>query len=170
MKNTRVLGVGIQEALDEFAADFVGVLADQRADGGDDAAAVGAEFFHRVDGGFQHAGQRALPAGMRGADHARGGIGKQDRAAIGGGDADGDAFGAGDDGVGARPRVALPWSGRHHDVGRMDLVRAEKALGRNAHLLGHPAAVFRDMGGIVVRAEAAIEALRRFRRIRRPRG
>src|SRR2546430_7980540 len=41
----------------------------------------------------------------------------------------------------------------------MDLVRAEQALGRNAHLLGHPAAIFRDMGRIVVRAEAAIEAL-----------
>src|ERR1041384_1006296 len=41
----------------------------------------------------------------------------------------------------------------------MDLVRAEQALRRNAHLLGHPAAVFRDTGRIVVRAEPAIEAL-----------
>ena len=96
-------------------------------------------------------------------------IGEQDRAAIGGGDADGDAFGARDDGVGAR-RVALPWSGRHHGVGRMDLVHAEQVLRRNAHLLGHAAAIFRDIGRIVVRAEAAIEALRRFRWIRRPRG
>src|SRR5437763_532122 len=39
----------------------------------------------------------------------------------------------------------------------MDLVRAEQALGRNAHLLGHPAAIFRDTGWIVVRAEPAIE-------------
>src|SRR5690349_24781610 len=41
----------------------------------------------------------------------------------------------------------------------MDLVGAEQALGRNAHLLGHPAAIFRDAGGFVVRAEPAIEAL-----------
>src|SRR5439155_21478276 len=39
----------------------------------------------------------------------------------------------------------------------MDLVRAEQALGRNAHLLGHPPAIFRDTGRIVVRAEPAIE-------------
>ena len=103
MKNTALLGIGIEEAFDEFAADFVGVLADQRADRGDDAAALGAEFFHRVDGGFQHAGQRALPAGMRGADHARGGIDEQDRSAIGRGDADRETLGARDDGVGARP-------------------------------------------------------------------
>src|SRR5258708_26697072 len=41
----------------------------------------------------------------------------------------------------------------------MDLVRADQALGRTAHLLGHRAAVFGDAGGVVVRAEAAIEAL-----------
>src|SRR6266508_956206 len=41
----------------------------------------------------------------------------------------------------------------------MDLVRAEQALGCDAHLLGHPAAIFRDTGRIVVGAEAAIEAL-----------
>ena len=116
MKNTPLLGIGIQKTFDEFAADLIGVLADQRADRGDDAGAVGAEFLHRVDGGFQHAGQRALPAGMRRADHARAGVGEQDRAAIRGGDADGDAFRACDERVGAR-LVALPWSGRHHDVG-----------------------------------------------------
>ena len=92
MKNTALLGIGIEEALDEFAADFVGVLADQGADRGDDAAAVGAELFHRVDGGFQDAGQRAFPAGMRRADHARVGIDEQDRSAIGRGDADRDAL------------------------------------------------------------------------------
>src|SRR6266581_4880318 len=43
------------EAFDEFAAHFVTVLADQRADGGDDAAWFGAELFHRLDGGFQNA-------------------------------------------------------------------------------------------------------------------
>ena len=41
----------------------------------------------------------------------------------------------------------------------MDLVHADEALRHDAHLLGHPAAIFRDIGGIVVRTEAAIEAL-----------
>src|SRR3954469_22909892 len=41
----------------------------------------------------------------------------------------------------------------------MNLVRAEQVLGRDAHLLGHPAAIFSDTGRIVVGAEPAIEAL-----------
>src|SRR5215207_5394795 len=41
----------------------------------------------------------------------------------------------------------------------MDLVHAEKTLGRNAHLFGHPAEIFRDTGGIIVGAEPAIETL-----------
>ncbi len=123
MKNTPFSASASMKALDEFAADFVGVLADQRADGGDDAAAVGAEFFHRVDGGFQHAGQRALPAGMRRADHARGrhrrtGSGPQSAAVTPMAMPSVRVTMAS-----ARGCVALPWSGRHHDVGRMDLVQ-----------------------------------------------
>src|SRR6266481_2230238 len=38
-----VLRIGIHKTLDEFAADFVGVLADQGADGGDHAAAFRSE-------------------------------------------------------------------------------------------------------------------------------
>src|SRR3954464_957608 len=48
-EETDVLGIRIEEALDEFAAYLVGGLADQWADRGDDAAAVGAEFLHRID-------------------------------------------------------------------------------------------------------------------------
>src|SRR6266478_4122288 len=51
----RVLRIGIHKTLDEFAADFVGVLADQGPDRGDHAAAFGAELFHGVDGGFHNA-------------------------------------------------------------------------------------------------------------------
>src|ERR1700722_1921150 len=154
----RVLRVSLDEPLDEFAADFIGVLSDQGTDGGDDAGAFGAEFLHRLDRRFHNAGQRALPARMRRADHARARIDQKDRPAIGRGDADGETCRARHDGVGARPRRALPWTGRDHRVGRMDLVHAEKMRGVNAHLLRHPAAVLRDMGGHVVRAEAAIEA------------
>src|SRR5882762_4286696 len=154
-----ILRVSLDEPLDEFAAHFVRVLADQGTDGGEDAAAFGAEFFHRLDRGFHDAGQRALPPRMNSADHARVGIDQQYRSAIGRGDADGQTLGAGDDGVGARPRRALPWSGGYHRVRRMDLPYAEEMLRRDAHLLRHPPAVFGHLGGIVLRAEAAIEAL-----------
>src|ERR1700694_5979790 len=40
----------------------------------------------------------------------------------------------------------------------MDLPDAQEMLGRNAHLRRHPAPVLPDIDGIVVRAEAAIEA------------
>ena len=40
-----ILGIGLDETLDELAADFVGVLADQGAYGGDDAASPGALSF-----------------------------------------------------------------------------------------------------------------------------
>ena len=92
------------------------MLVDQGADGGDDAAAFGAEFLHGRDGGFHNSGQRAFPPRMRRSDHARVRIDQQYRSAIGGGGADGKALGAGDDGVGARSLCALPGSGGHHDI------------------------------------------------------
>ena len=59
-----------------------------------------------------------------------------------------------------RPR----WRGRAsawtppERIGRMKLVRAQQAIGRNAHLRGHPPAILRDILRIVVRAQPAIEA------------
>src|SRR4029077_21181375 len=50
-----VLRVGVDETFDELAADFVARLADQGADRGDHAIAVGAELLHRIDGRFQDA-------------------------------------------------------------------------------------------------------------------
>src|SRR3982074_3455336 len=40
----------------------------------------------------------------------------------------------------------------------MGLMNAEKMLRRDAHLLRHPPAILRDIGGIVARADAAIQA------------
>ena len=60
---------------------------------------------HRRDRRFDNAGQRALPARMRGADHARLGVGEQDHAAIGAGDAEREAGRRGHEPVAARPRV-----------------------------------------------------------------
>src|SRR3984957_18490840 len=51
-KEPAVFRVGIDEAFDEFVADFVRRLPDQGADRSNNAAALGAEFFHRLDGGF----------------------------------------------------------------------------------------------------------------------
>ena len=51
-----ILRIGLYKTLDEFAAHFVRVLADQGANRGDHAAAFGAELFHGVDGGFHNAG------------------------------------------------------------------------------------------------------------------
>src|SRR5665213_2587156 len=121
-------------------------------------AARGAELLHRRDGGFDDAGQRALPAGLRRPDHARVRVDQQDRAAIGRGDAERKPFRTGDHGVRARP-LARPGAGHDHRVRRMDLPDAEEMRRCDLHPLGHPAAVLRDMGGIVVGADAAIEAL-----------
>ena len=51
-------------------------------------ARVGAEPLHRRDRRLGHAAERAVPAGMGGADHARLRVGEQDRRAVGGEDAE----------------------------------------------------------------------------------
>src|SRR4029079_7327423 len=48
-------------------------------------------------------------------------------------------------------------SGHDDGVGRVDLVHAQKMFGGNTHLLGHPAAVFRDIGRLVPGAQSAVE-------------
>ena len=58
-----------------------------------------------------------------------------------------DAFGPRDDGVRPRPRGALPGSACDHGIRRMNLVHAQEMIGRDAHLLRHPPAVFRDVRG-----------------------
>src|SRR5579859_634521 len=153
-----VPGIGPDETFDEFGADLIARLADQGADSGNHAASFRTELFHCLDGRFQDAGQRALPAGMRRPDHARRGIDEQDRSAIGCGDADGEPFTPRHDGVGLRPRRSVPWTARQHRIRRVDLVHADEMRGRDAQLFRHPAAVFGHPGRVIVRAEAAIEA------------
>src|SRR6185437_2005816 len=153
-----ILRIGRDESLDEFAAYLIAVLADQRPDRRNDAAWFGAECFHRRDGGFQNACQRALPAGVGGADHARGRIDQQDRSAVGRGDADRKTCVPCYDGVAARPRRALPRPAGHHGIGRVGLEQCEEMTRRNAHLFCHPATIFRDMRRIIQRADAGIEA------------
>ena len=149
-----VVGVGLDEALDEFAADFVAVLADQGADRGDDAAARRRRAFPSRRSWIP-ARRSARPS----SPHAR----RRSRARLGSTNSTGPQSAVVT--PSARPSVRVTRAsafGRgppatasvgDDDVGRMDLVQAEEALRRDADLLGHAAAVFRDMRRIVVGAE-----------------
>ena len=80
--------IGGEERRGKFRPDLVGRLGDARADAGMDPRRRGAQRDHRRHRRLEHAGDRAAPAGMGGADHAGLGIGKQHRRAIGGEDAE----------------------------------------------------------------------------------
>ena len=149
------------EALDEFRTDFVVRLPDHRAGRGDDVVARRRRSFSIArDGRLDHAGERAAPAGMRGADHARAarrrtGSVRSPRSrrrsrcpAI-----------ARDQRVGARPRVRRPRLLDGHHVRRMDLIGGEEiARARTPSAVGHQRAVLGDMRRRIARADAAVEA------------
>ena len=67
------------------------------------ADAMRAQTFHRRKRRLQHAVERALPAGMGGADHPRFRVGEQDHAAVGAGDAERKARRRGDEAIALRP-------------------------------------------------------------------
>src|SRR5580704_7175135 len=94
-------GVFCVKAGNKIGADLVIGLPDHRSDHGADLAALGAEPLHGFNRGLDDAGERAAPAGTGGADNAGVWVGKKDRPAIGGADADGECPQARDDGVGA---------------------------------------------------------------------
>src|SRR5580704_5500809 len=94
-------GIFCVETGNKVGADLVIGLPDRRSDRGADVAALGAEPFHGFNRGLDDAGERAAPAGMGGADDAGVWVGKKDRPAIGGADADGECPQARDDGLGA---------------------------------------------------------------------
>ena len=64
---------------------------------------------------------------------------------------------AGDDGVGARARVAGPWLLGDNDVGRVNLIGGEEAVRLDGERGRHARAIFGDMAGMIARADAAIE-------------
>ena len=108
-----IIGV---EAGDEFRPNFVVRLADHWAERDDDSGAVGATPLHCGDGRFEHAGEGTAPTGMGRADDPGGLVRKQDRAAVGSGDANGKPRRPGHDRVGARPLTRRPWLLDRHDV------------------------------------------------------
>ena len=104
-ETVRTLVVGF-ESSDEFRADLIRRLGDAGAERGADPIDPRPEPRHRGDRRFDDPAKRALPAGVRGADHARSRVGEQDHAAIGAGDAEAEAGRRGDQRVATRPRVA----------------------------------------------------------------
>src|SRR5580692_6700719 len=75
-------GVFGVKAGNKIGADLVIGLPDHRSDRSADLAAHGAEPFHGIDRGFDHARERAAPTGMGGADDASPWLGEEDRPAI----------------------------------------------------------------------------------------
>src|SRR5580704_12911855 len=95
---------------------------------------------------------------MGGADDAGVWVGEQDRPAIRGADADGECPHARDDGVGAGPGLGQPRRFRDHHLRRMNLIAGQEAVRLDPDRSRHARAVFSDMGAVVVRSDAAIEA------------
>ena len=95
---------------------------------------------------------------MRRADDVRLRLGKQNRTAIGRAHADGEARRPRDDAVGARARVERPRRLGDDDMRRVDLVGGEQTARLDAERGGHARAILGDIGGTVMRADAAIEA------------
>ena len=108
LEEARIVRVGLLEGLDQLAGRPRSSPARSSDRGPRRSVALGAELLHGDDRRFEDAGKRAAPAGMGGGDHAGRGIGEEDRPAIGGADADGDARAVGDDGVGLRSLADLP--------------------------------------------------------------
>ena len=80
--------------------DFVGSARNARADRRGDAVDARAERQHRRDRLVGDPRHRAAPAGVGGGDHARLGVGEQDRGAVGGDDAEDQPGRGGDERVG----------------------------------------------------------------------
>src|SRR3984893_12307894 len=146
------------KAGNKVGADLVIGLSDHRSDHGADLAALGADLLHGLDRGLDDAGERAAPAGMGGADDSGVWVGKKDRSAIRGADADGKRPHARDDGVGAWAGLGQPRRFRDHHLRRVDLQAGQKAARLDPDRGRDAGAVFRDMGAVVVRSDAAIEA------------
>src|SRR5580700_2369807 len=95
---------------------------------------------------------------MGGADDAGLWLGEEDWPAIRGAYADRQRPHARDDGVGAGSSLGQPRRFRHHHLRRVDLIAGQKAARLDPDRGCHARAVFRDMGAVVVRSDAAIEA------------
>ncbi|MNT33214.1 hypothetical protein D3C72_1691290 [compost metagenome] len=151
-----IVAIGRQETVDEFSANLVVAPADRGPETGNDALTLRTERQHRLDGAFEHAAERALPAGMGGGDNAGIRVGKQDWPAIGRQHAEHDAGRCRHQRVGVRA-VAVVAVVDDDGVGGMDLVDGGKPLGTGAEPAADTGAVLADPILVVVRAEADIQ-------------
>ncbi len=94
---------------------------------------------------------------MRGADDAGLGVGEQQHAAIGAGDAEAEAPRARREAVAARARVLRPGSVDDERVARVDLIGNQQPLGVHAKPPRHAGSVLADKRGLVARADAAVK-------------
>ncbi len=147
-----------------FGADFVAAAADRRADGGEEAAGLGAELhLHLADGFDDDALQRAAPAGMDGSDGAFFRIDEENGDTVGGLHTEKETGAVGDRSVARHGGQATPRLGglgveKMDDIG-MDLFqRDELDLGCGKGGL-ETAAVFKDVFSIVPFGEAEIQNL-----------
>src|SRR5208337_3160871 len=79
------------KAFDEFGPDLIASGVDQRSERDSNFAAASAEPFHRHERRLDHAVERALPAGVGGADHTFRRVDEEQHAAIGAGHAEREA-------------------------------------------------------------------------------
>src|SRR5437016_213717 len=79
-----VLGLRLLECGAQFVAYLVRRLRNTRTNGGADAIAACPKLLHRIDRGFDDAGERAFPAGMDSTDHAGLSVHEKYRCTVGG--------------------------------------------------------------------------------------
>ena len=149
-------GIG-QKTLAKPGIDFIAGARDARPDGGNDPVSPGAERHHGGDRRASDVMERALPAGMRGADHPGLGIGEQDRGAIGSQDAQRQARRGGDQRIGLRAvGIGTPRRHRHHNRA-VDLMHCHQRCTRGDRRDG-TGAVFADRRRIIAGADPDIQA------------
>src|SRR5690606_9400205 len=105
----------------------------------------------------EDAADRALPAGMGGADHACYGIGEEDRRAVGGQYAQCDAGTSGDEGVGLG--AVFGGEGRFDNVDGCAVDLSGERDREGAALEGHDGAmdILDDVGGVIADPARGVE-------------
>ena len=147
------------ETVQKLRANLVICLTDRRAKHCDDVGAVSTQAFHRIEGGLEHAADRALPTGMSRADHTRFRVGEQHGSAIGCHDADGQTGHGRDDRIASRllGDVQRERLGRDVNGGGMDLIGRHDIAEVRAKRVNDAHAVLTHMRGGVLRSDADVE-------------
>ena len=116
-----------------------------------------AERFHRGDRVLDDAVERAAPAGMGSGNDTCPGIGKEDRSAVGGQDAEDQTRHAVTTALGLRP-VPVERPVGDVDAGGVDLVGRYETRGRGAEQAADAAAVLEHALAIIAGAETDVES------------